>query len=369
MGLYADLSATKGKLINYHGRKYMKLRRILAGLWIILLLLAGTCYAENTENPIVARTEYGYVRLNIPSVKKVEYYGRYFIECNYTGHVEYFVYGFPVVEETGTYYCWFEPSNNQVFYFGKKHYDASKEWIPLGDYKKDFSNETSSIYNVIKNSFPQLCEEVASFNKLADEKFGSYLAKAFIADKNKDWEAEFAALMEAYDNGCQSQALIRDLVKSSWNAGELDTAIYWASKRLEVAPSADTYNDRAYAYYITGKNDLALEDAKWATLKDKNNPEYLDTRGCIYYEMGQYNEAIKDFDAALKINDKYAHAYYYRGKCYEAVGKKSDAQSDYKKAKNLNPEIVDSKVWFEKQRSQFMAAKQQRHSQRREKYK
>ena len=52
----------------------MKLRRILAGLWIVLLLLAGTCYAENTENPIVARTEHGYVRLNIPSVKKVEYY-------------------------------------------------------------------------------------------------------------------------------------------------------------------------------------------------------------------------------------------------------------------------------------------------------
>ena len=104
-------------------------------------------------------------------------------------------------------------------------------------------------------------------------------------------------------------------------------------------------------------------------MKDKNNAKFLDTRGGIYYEMKQYDKAIKDFDAAIKINDKYAHAYYYRGKCYEALGEKDSAKSDYKKAKKHDAEITDDKADFEKQRSRAQERRQQAHYQKLEKYK
>lgn len=348
----------------------MKLRRILAGLWIVLLLLASTCYAENTENPIISEGYNGYLRLNIPSVKKIEYYGRSYIECSYTQHHKMVLpYGIPIVEETGTYYCWFDPSDDKMWAFGEKHYDASKDYVREYLNKRDISGDYSIIYRYLLNNFPKLCDEAKLDNQKADEKYGSYLAKAFAAENNKDWEAEYAALKEAYDNGCQSQAILYDFYWICWKIGEYDNAIDWVSKRIEVAPSATAYNSRAWDYYLLGKNDLALEDAKWATLKDKDEASYLDTRGCIYYEMGQYDKAIKDFDAALKINDQYAHAYYYRGKCYEAIGKKNDAQSDYKKSNKYEPGLIDDKADFVNQRSQAQARKQQAQYQKREKYK
>ena len=342
----------------------------MAGLWIVLLLLASTCYAENTENPIISEGYNGYLRLNIPSVKKIEYYGRSYIECSYTQHHKMVLpYGIPIVEETGTYYCWFDPSDDKMWAFGEKHYDASKDYVREYLNKRDISGDYSIIYRYLLNNFPKLCDEAKLDNQKADEKYGSYLAKAFAAENNKDWEAEYAALKEAYDNGCQSQAILYDFYWICWKIGEYDNAIDWVSKRIEVAPSAAAYNSRAWDYYLLGKNDLALEDAKWATLKDKDEASYLDTRGCIYYEMGQYDKAIKDFDAALKINDQYAHAYYYRGKCYEAIGKKNDAQSDYKKANEYKPGLIDDKADFANQRSQAQARKQQAQYQRREKYK
>ena len=94
----------------------MKLRRILAGLWIVLLLLAGTCYAENTENPIVYEYKDGYYRINIPSVKKSELLGHYFIEFMYTKHSNQVVpfLGTPYVSEDGKGRIWIDPSNDKI---------------------------------------------------------------------------------------------------------------------------------------------------------------------------------------------------------------------------------------------------------------
>jgi tetratricopeptide (TPR) repeat protein len=50
---------------------------------------------------------------------------------------------------------------------------------------------------------------------------------------------------------------------------------------------------------------------------------------------GDLDLAIADYNEALKINPKYAKAYYNRGLAY-----KSQAEADYKKAVELNPEFA-----------------------------
>lgn len=351
----------KGKLIDYYGGKYMKLRRILAGLWIVLLLLVGTCYAENTENPIVFNNGDEYWRLNLPSVERTEHLGHYFITASITKHSMHSIpfVGFYATEDEKLRII-IDPSVDKNVYTRRSAMFYTYE---------ELGNVSSAMYNLIKEKFPKLCDEVKADNQIADAKYKADIDKAEAAYNNGDWDTVYAMLKKVYDNGCQSESILENLARASRELGDYDAMIDWDSKRVDSFSSAAAYNARARDYYLLGNNDLALADVNWALMKDKNNAKFLDTRGGIYYEMKQYDKAIKDFDAAIKINDKYAHAYYYRGKCYEALGEKDSAKSDYKKAKKHDAEITDDKADFEKQRSRAQERRQQAHYQKVEKYK
>ncbi|MCB9185450.1 MAG: tetratricopeptide repeat protein [Flavobacteriales bacterium] len=60
--------------------------------------------------------------------------------------------------------------------------------------------------------------------------------------------------------------------------------------------------------------------------------------GYIQYQHLQlYNEALKNFDKAVKVNPKYYQAVYMRGLCYEAKGDVAKAKREYSYAIELNP--------------------------------
>jgi tetratricopeptide (TPR) repeat protein len=59
--------------------------------------------------------------------------------------------------------------------------------------------------------------------------------------------------------------------------------------------------------------------------------------GICEYQTEEYQPAIEDYTAALKINEKYSDAYYNRGLTWEALGKLDKAVDDYQKAIDLTP--------------------------------
>ena len=346
----------------------MKVKKALTGLGLVTVLLTGgTCYAENNENPIVADTEYGYIRLNLPSVQKVDCFGRYFIQCTYSCHTQqYLPYGIPLTNDEGTEYVWFDPLTNRRFYFGKR--SSAPVNIDISKMTDIGNGDLALVYGALQERFPELCAEVRTANQIANEKYGQELDKGLAAITEKDLEGIYLHFKKAYDKGCTSSQVLREMSKACWSMGDYDKALEWHSKAIEYAPSSEHYNERAWDYFLLGKNDQALADANMALSLDSNNADALDTRGCIYHDLGQYDKAIADFDKAIQLNKNLGHAYYYRSKCYNALGKKEKAAADYTKAKKLDSSVSDDKLRFTIERPKAAKSKRARHQNRLEKY-
>jgi len=65
------------------------------------------------------------------------------------------------------------------------------------------------------------------------------------------------------------------------------------------------------------------------------NPRYVEAynkRGEAFNELAQYERALKDFDAALGLNSQFAEAYFNRGNAYNDLGQAERAIKDYDEA-------------------------------------
>ncbi|WP_052212249.1 tetratricopeptide repeat protein [Anaerovibrio lipolyticus] len=348
----------------------MTVKKKLAGLVLVTVLLTGgSCYAENKENPIIANTEYGYIRLNMPSVEKIDYFGRYFIQCSYSLHFkQYLPYGIPITSDEGNEYIWFEPLTNREIYIGKVKNSPNILSVDIKKLTNIKGGESSRVYSALQQNFPELLAEVRAANKTANEKYGQELDKGLAALASHDLEMTYTHFKRAYDKGCTSLQMLQEMFFDCWYLGDYDKALEWDSKAIELYPSSRTYNSRAWNNYLLGNNEQALADVNMALSLDGNYTAALDTRGCIYYELGQYDKAIADFDKAIQIKGDNGHNYFYRSKCYKALGEQEKATADFTQAKKLWPEASDEKLNFSFEQSKALARRSESRKLRRSRY-
>lgn len=83
---------------------------------------------------------------------------------------------------------------------------------------------------------------------------------------------------------------------------KLDEALVVFQTILELDPdNGHACNSLAYLHYLKNENlKTALQHARKALEKDKNNPAYNDTMGCILMKLKQYDTADRFFTRALK---------------------------------------------------------------------
>ena len=77
----------------------------------------------------------------------------------------------------------------------------------------------------------------------------------------------------------------------------------------------------------------------------KVRPQFAEAHNNLAYTLRKqgpehYQEALKQYDTAIRLNPNLAEAYMYRGILYAQTNRKVDAQADWVKLQKLNPKLA-----------------------------
>jgi|GEM_PF-5244891 len=103
--------------------------------------------------------------------------------------------------------------------------------------------------------------------------------------------------------------------------------------------SADVFCQRGDFYSSQGNEQNALQDYQTAIkLNSKSEKGFLG-RGHILIRLGDYPNAINDLNKVIKFNPRNAFAYHYRGLALFRSGDERGAKKDYDRAIKLKPDF------------------------------
>jgi tetratricopeptide (TPR) repeat protein len=102
------------------------------------------------------------------------------------------------------------------------------------------------------------------------------------------------------------------------------------------------YNNRGVAYASLGNYRQAIEDFNRVI---EIKPDYAETylnRGLAYDDLGNYRQAIEDFNRVIEIKPGFAEAYLNRGLAYNNLGNYRQAIEDYNRAIEIKPGFAEA---------------------------
>lgn len=156
---------------------------------------------------------------------------------------------------------------------------------------------------------------------------------------------------EAYADLTKLQQIAKELLQSSKTNLEKHPLLKSASDILErVAhdPSFSPkqlehiYRNRGNAYYYLGEYQQALDDYDRVIELNPTGASAYPNRGLAHFALKEYQKAIADYTRAIKLNPTYARAYNERGLVYEQLKEYQQALADYDQAIELNPDDVST---------------------------
>ncbi|PKN78931.1 MAG: hypothetical protein CVU51_15390, partial [Deltaproteobacteria bacterium HGW-Deltaproteobacteria-1] len=139
-----------------------------------------------------------------------------------------------------------------------------------------------------------------------------------------------------------SLLLILALSVISWQRCQLwsDSFALW-NDVLKKHKVAIAYNLRGLTYAEKGQYDLALKDYDAAIALDKKFAEVLSNRAIAYEMIGEQMKAINDYDKAINLNPIFADAYYNRGLLYLKINRLDAAIADFSAALAIDSDMAD----------------------------
>jgi tetratricopeptide (TPR) repeat protein len=123
-----------------------------------------------------------------------------------------------------------------------------------------------------------------------------------------------------------------------WN----DSVRLWGNA-IEGSPNkARPHYNLGLSYKVRGRIDEAINEYQIAL---KLKPDFAETRynlGMAYEAQGRLSEAINEYQTALKLNPAHARSHNNLGNIYAAQGRIDEAINEYKTVLNLSPNFIEA---------------------------
>ena len=129
---------------------------------------------------------------------------------------------------------------------------------------------------------------------------------------------------------------------------DYDRAIADYSKAIEFAPAMSlAFNNRCLAAVLAGHDStVALADCDQALALTPDSVDVRATRGLVYLRIGRPELALREYEAALKLDPKRALALYGRGLARIGMGDRTGGNADRAAATLLVADIGEQFVLY-----------------------
>ncbi len=127
------------------------------------------------------------------------------------------------------------------------------------------------------------------------------------------------------------------------DADQHAAAINAYARSLEARPTPEAYIHRGVARFDMRAFDDAIADFDAALRLAPSNGEALNNRAWTLYRKGEHRAAIVDADKAVAALSTEGYVWDTRGHIHEALGNKAEAIRDYRQAIALDPSTASSR--------------------------
>ena len=101
--------------------------------------------------------------------------------------------------------------------------------------------------------------------------------------------------------------------------------------------SASDYEEYGFEAYYSDRYEEAIKNYDLAIKLAPQNSSLYQWRGRVKSEMKQYVDAISDFDRAIEIDSKKSHAFFFRGLAKYNLQRYRESITDFDKVIEMNP--------------------------------
>ena len=250
-----------------------------------------------------------------------------------------------IVSLIGAFICWCISQIIKIlFYLYKRHVT-----------RKEIDKNEEQIYQgciVEEDKFKKLENEIDNNPKILQEEKKSWqLSILELRKKNSilyferglkyygEEPPNLNSALEDFNNAIEQNPLYKEayyyrgMVNALKNRNEDSLKDF--DKAIELNPHyIEAYTKRGELKDSMGSQKEAKEDFAMASL----------CKGISKAELGKYEEAIEDYDEAIRLNPNFAGAYYNRGIAKGDLGDYTGAIADHDEAIRLNPD--DAEAYF-----------------------
>jgi tetratricopeptide (TPR) repeat protein len=215
--------------------------------------------------------------------------------------------------------------------------DAFKKAISLDPKNKNAHLKLSELYLYLK-AYPQCLAEANEALTIDKNIAKAYFIKGFAYKETADTSKALSSFQTAVE-------IQSDYYDAYIQLGNIESArkhkiaLQYYNNALRVQPgSTEALYNRGLLLQNMGEIEKAIDDYNAII---KIDDKYADA----YYNLGyidlaykkNYPSAIGHFTDAIRVNDQYAEAFYNRGVAYDLSGDRKSAEKDYRQALVIVP--------------------------------